>query len=79
MPVQKGVWREEWDTCDRCGFLHPISMLTKQLGMKLCSDHGCLDDLSNFYRTRIIAEKLKQPEGLSDKPEVFKDPGEIKF
>ena len=80
MPKMSGVWRTEWDTCDRCGFLHPIGMLTMQLGMKLCSDHGCLDDLSNYYRSQIISEILENDdEGRTDKPEVFIDPQELTF
>lgn len=80
MPRHKGVWREEWDVCDRCGFEHPISMLFMQQGLKLCKDHGCYDDLSNYYRTRIIAEVLRDnQEGKSDKNELFKDPQEVRF
>lgn len=80
MPRMQGVWREEWDNCDRCGFPHPISMLSMQLGMKLCSDHGCLDDLTNQYRTQVISEILENDdEGRTDKPDVFIDPEELTF
>lgn len=80
MPLHKGVWRQEWDICDRCGFEHPISMLSMQLGMKLCKDHGCYDDISNDRRPAIIAAKLADGrEGLTDKPEVFRGPGELTF
>lgn len=79
MPRQQGLWREEWDICDRCGFKHPISMLTKQLGLKLCTDHGCLDDISVMRRQLIINEILKRPEGDSDKPKLLGDVGEVAF
>ena len=80
MPRFEGVWGQEWDYCDRCGFIHPIGMLSMQLGLKLCSDHGCLDDLSNYYRPQIIAEILESDdEGRSDKPDVFIDPQELTF
>jgi len=80
MPRMQGVWRQEWDDCDRCGFPHPIGMLVMQLGMKLCTDHGCLDDLSNYFRPQIIAQVLSDPsEGLTDKPEQFRDPEELTF
>lgn len=80
MPRMQGVWRQEWDNCDRCGFVHPISMLSMQLGFKLCKCHNCYDDLSNYYRAQIIQEILSDPsEGLSDKPEVFRDPEELTF
>ena len=80
MPRMQGVWRTEWDVCDRCGFVHPVGMLTMQLGLKLCSDHGCLDDLSNYYRSQTIAETLAQDnEGRADKQEHFTDPEELTF
>jgi branched-subunit amino acid aminotransferase/4-amino-4-deoxychorismate lyase len=78
MPRMKGVWRREWANCDRCGFPHPIEMLSMQLGLKLCKDHGCWDDLSNYYRPTVIAGVLSSDnEGRSNKPEVFQDPQEL--
>jgi hypothetical protein len=80
MPRKQGIWRTEWDYCDRCGFLHPIGVLSMQLGLKLCSDHGCLDDLTNYYRLQIISDILQDDnEGRTDKPEVFIDPQELTF
>lgn len=79
MPRQQGLWGEEWDICDRCGFKHPISMLSMQLGLKLCHDHGCYDDISNMRRLYIITEILKKPEGTSDKGIVLQGPGEVVF
>lgn len=70
---------EEWKICDRCGFIHPLSMLTKQLGRLLCRDHGCLDDLSNMYRQKQIVEAQKGPEGQSDLPELMSGPDEVIF
>jgi hypothetical protein len=75
-----GVQRQEWDVCARCGFVHPIGMLSMQLGKKLCKCHGCFDDLTNYYRQQVIAEKLATgEEGKSDKPETFVDPQELTF
>ena len=80
MPRKQGVWKREWDTCDRCGFVHPIDMLFMQQGRKLCKDHGCYDDIEILYRPKVIASVLADPsEGKSDKPEVFKDPNELRF
>lgn len=80
MPRHQGVWREQWATCDRCGFVHPLSMLFMQQGLRLCKDHGCYDDLSNYYRARIIAEVLRDTsEGKSDIPELLRDPQELRF
>ena len=80
MPRMQGIWRKEWDNCDRCGFPHPIDMLSMQLGLKLCHDHGCYDDLITYYRLQTISEILQDDnEGRTDKPEVFIDPQELTF
>jgi hypothetical protein len=51
-----------------------------QLGMKLCHDHGCFDDLSPYYRYQIISLILENDdEGRTDKPDVFIDPQELTF
>ena len=76
-PRAKGVWGVEWDTCDRCGFVWPINLLTMQLGRKVCPYD--VDDLSNFYRSKIKADIMRTPEGQSDKPFVFRAPVEITF
>jgi hypothetical protein len=77
MPNAKGVYRSEWRNCDRCGFLHPITMLRRQKGLLLCQDHGCIDDLSIEYRPLQIQKVLAEPgEGSSETAEMFKDPGE---
>jgi hypothetical protein len=55
-------------------------MLSMQLGMKLCSDHGCIDDLTMQYRPQVISEILADDdEGRTDKPDVFIDPQELTF
>jgi hypothetical protein len=80
MPRMQGVWRKEWDNCDRCGFPHPIDMLSMQLGLKLCHDHGCFDDLIVYYRYQVMANILENDdEGRTDKPDVFIDPQELTF
>lgn len=80
MPRMQGVWRQEWANCDRCGFPHPIGMLTRQLGLLVCHDHGCYDDLTNYFRANVIAMVLSDPsESLTDKPQIYGDPGELVF
>jgi len=55
-------------------------MLSMQLGLKLCHDHGCYDDLITYYRQQVISEILQNDdEGRTDKPEVFIDPQELTF
>ena len=73
---------EPWRTCDRCGFLHPIGMLRKQLGLLLCEDHGCADDISNDRRKLIIARILPgalKNEAINPVAERLKDKGEVIF
>jgi len=79
MPVRygHGVQRTEWRKCDRCGFMYPITMLTRQLGLLVCAS-TCRDDISILYRATQIAKVLAVPgEGMSEQAEKFKDPGEV--
>lgn len=56
----------------------PINLLIRQQGRIVCPYD--VDDLSILYRPQVIAEVLADPsEGKSDKPEAFRDPGEIRF
>ena len=81
MPNAKGVFRIQWQNCDRCGFLTPINHLRRQQGLLLCFGvhaSDCTDDLSILYRPKVIQVVLAQPgEGTSEASEMFKDPGEI--
>ena len=81
MPNAKGVWRVQWQNCERCGLLTPIDHLRRQLGLLLCfgiRDSDCTDDLAIMYRSKVIQQVLAQPgEGTSEASERFKDPGEI--
>lgn len=71
---------EEWTNCARCGFIHPVSMLSKQLGLLLCSCHFCLDDISNMRRHKEIQEVLSDPtEFESDLSKLQKEKGEVVF
>lgn len=76
----RGVRGEAWGTCDRCGFEHPLHMLTLQLGVLVCRDHRCYDDLDIMRRPQIIAEVLQRPE---DEPErgmqIVQDAEEVFF
>lgn len=56
MPRAKGVWRDLWKLCDRCGFLFPLGQLTKQKSLLVCK--RCFDDNSNDRRQQKIAEVL---------------------
>lgn len=78
MPRQKGIWREQWALCDRCQFNHPLSMLVRQKGLLLCTDHGCLDNLDVERRPYIIAKVLNQPgEFENEREKVQRDPGDL--
>lgn len=50
------VTKQQWQSCDRCGFLYPIGSLTKQKGLML--DRKCLDNLEVERRPRMIEKVL---------------------
>lgn len=62
MPNRNVRYDEPWELCDRCGFPHPRSYLTIQKGLKLCQDHGCIDNLDVELRARIIGDILQSEE-----------------
>lgn len=72
--------QEEWDWCRTCGRQFHVSQLMKQEGVLRCTK-TCVDDLSNKYRKigiqKVLADGAR--EGSSDKPDMFKDPGEVVF
>lgn len=77
MPRKQGVQRRVWEYCDRCGFPHPVELLTKQKGMKLCVDHGCADNLDVEHRDKVIAETLRSGGELeSESDKILQNPGE---
>lgn len=47
---------EQWDNCDRCGRLFPMSKLTKQRGLLLCSRD--FDNLEVERAPQVIARIL---------------------
>lgn len=71
-----------WALCTRCGFLHPRNMLTPQLGLLVCHDHGCFDNLDNQYRPMLISNALATPEEADDNIAQYQnldDPGELEL
>jgi hypothetical protein len=81
MPKKQGIWRQEWGRCDRCGFLHPLGMLSPQMGLLLCHCHGCYDNPLIWRRQIEIANILNtEPEDSQDQSErVYNDSSEIEF
>lgn len=71
---------EERGRCELCQRLFHVSLLMKQQGHLRCII-SCTDDLSNQYRQKEISNKLGDgsQEGSSDKPQIFRDPGEVVF
>lgn len=74
MPVRhQGLWWQDWDTCQRCGFIYPLSMLTTQKGLIVCTV-TCLDNLDVEQRPVIIAETLSSgDEFTQDKDQLQTD------
>lgn len=44
--------RQQWQSCDRCGFMFPMSYLTVQRGLML--DRKCLDNLEIERRSMVV-------------------------
>ena len=70
MPRHQGIYHEDWDNCQRCGFEYPISMLTFQLGLKVCTK-TCVDNLDVMYRPLAISRVFE-----SDDREFIRDKDE---
>jgi hypothetical protein len=62
--ANNNVRREQWQNCDRCGFLYPMSQLVKQKGLLLCM-RLCFDNLTVERRPWII-EQTMNPGGATD-------------
>lgn len=78
MPRHQGLWMQQWQKCDRCGFDFPLGMLTMQKGLLL--DAKCLDNLDVEFRPKIIAEALSDTtETTNELEQVFDDPQTIEF
>lgn len=58
---------EQWQPCDRCGFMYPMSKLVVQKGLMLCTVMHCVDDLTVERRSleieRTMAAGIEQ-EGV---------------
>lgn len=77
MPMQMGILNVQWQLCDRCGLMYPLTKLTRQQGIIVCSV-TCVDNLDNQYMPKIRAEVLATPgEGSDERAEFFRDPGEL--
>lgn len=52
---------EQWEHCEQCGFLFPMSALTKQKGKLICTrNHTCFDDLEVERRDFVIERILNE-------------------
>lgn len=58
------IYHEQWQECDRCGFMYPMSRMSKQKGLLLCIAL-CYDDLTVERRPWII-EQTMNPGGATD-------------
>jgi hypothetical protein len=77
MPMQNGLTMIQWQCCERCGLMYPITTLNKQQGLLVCNV-TCTDNLDNQYRPKQIADVLATPgEGSDERSEFFQGPGEL--
>lgn len=51
------VLHQQWQTCERCGFLYPMGKLTKQKGLLVCTQR-CYDNLEVERRPWVIEQVL---------------------
>lgn len=49
---------QQWDMCDRCGFMYPMSQLVKQKGLLICTTGKCFDNLVVERRPWTIMQVL---------------------
>jgi hypothetical protein len=50
--------RQQWDMCDQCGFLYPMSSLVKQKGALICTRRHCFDNLMVERRPWVMEEVI---------------------
>lgn len=61
--ANNNIHHQQWDMCDRCGFMFPMSSLVKQKGLLVCTRRNtCFDDLTVERRSWVIAQVL----GITD-------------
>lgn len=57
------VRHEQWDTCDQCGRLFPMSKLVKQKGALICTQkRTCFDNLEIERRPLEIMQTLGEAQ-----------------
>lgn len=76
MPMQNGIRKVQWQLCARCGEMYPLTQLTLQQGLILCTK-TCVDNLDNQYRPKEIEAVLATPgEGTDERSVYLIGPGE---
>lgn len=75
---QQGIQRVEWDYCDRCGFLYPVTVLVNQKGSKVCTV-TCFDKTLVEERPLMIAQVLDDESELYDDTRLIQDDGDLRF
>ncbi len=63
------VKHEQWQSCDRCGRLFPMSKLAKQKGLMLCTTRVCWDNLE-IERHASMVERVMNPGSAQDQEGV---------
>ena len=81
MPKKAGIWRQEWGRCDRCGFLHPLGMLSRQMGLMLCHCHDCYDNPLIWRRPYDIGMILDSEQEMNNNMSeyYYDDPTDLTF
>jgi hypothetical protein len=73
MPMQSGsgLHGVPWHTCDRCGYKYPVSQLTRQNGLIVCTVK-CVDQIDD--RDSVIRSVLADSPNEMDVAEILKTP-----
>ena len=76
MPRHRGIWRQQWRLCARCGFQFPLGMLIQQKGLLV--DPKCVDNLDVEFRPKVIAEVLSdEQETINEEEQIYQDPQDL--
>lgn len=51
-------YKQQWQPCQRCGFMYPMSRLRVQKGLLVCTNSHCFDKLEVERRSLVIERTM---------------------
>lgn len=64
---------DPWLYCERCGALVRASHIVPQLGLLLCTDFGCVDNLLVMQRSAIMKNQISDGPDAPSAP-ILREP-----